>query len=1022
MKNRHPARIVALSCLLALNPACSKDDDKSAKDATATPTGLNLPAGEYLPIDLKPHAPDLGGKGAYARAFEAAKDTFTGAAAQSRKGDFVIGNAHVRFALQGPDRHASPCPWGGNLIDAAIVRADGSSPPDEMGEYCLFFNLGRTQRAEHIEILRDGSAGGPAIIAVTGADTLDDYINLRGMASGFLSALGLKLPIDPDVDVPMTVSRFFILGADDRTLRVVTALRNDGDDELLLGVGELIDSGGEVEFFSPLSGQDGFGYRPMPPEKLDWLAFRGAESSHAFAPPLKDGGPGASYLAISGVAGILLGSDNLMGTLTGGPKKFPEDSAALTVAGGETLIYHHLVAVGDGGLSSMSDAIWQARGAEVGKVAGTVVDDAGEGVAGVRISAIGAEGRTVTQFLSDADGAFSGTLPPGAWQLSADPLDRLLVSAADVSIDVGGEVGDAKVVLGKASRLEITVRDGKDAVVPAKLTVYCDGKCPEATGHYRDTNGDSLGEGIAAVEFLGMESKHEVPLPPGKYTAVLTGGPTRSLWPADAATKGGAAIEVSPGEATQLDGILRQAVDTSGWLCGDFHVHAINSPDSRVNNLRRVKTFLADGVDVLVATDHDYITDFTPYIKQAKASSHLATIAGVEITTFDYGHFNAFPMKRDPADLTGGAIDWAGGDGPGLDPPAIVEAANKIGDGTPVVQINHPTFGFMGAIEVDILGGISLAPRKRFRLSDDPPDPKTGDTGLFTDKFTAIELLTGHRGGGWGGPGGGSDGFTVVSNWWYALLSRGVRWTGTAVSDTHSAIRSQGGGPRTWVRVGSGKDKLASFDVQHFAKAVNAGKAVGSEGPFVQMWAEAGGKKGLIGDVLAVKPDTPVKVTVDIQAPEWMDLSSVELYLTPTQTAPPPGESNSDAPKPFAKVKLKPDPSTLKAGVDAKTKRWHLQATFEVKTAADGYIVAYVHGDKNMPGALFNGRDVKPFAFTNPIFLDADGGGYNNPPLKKAVQNVPPPPPPPTHGAPPPVHREPPVDAIIEAIEALGGH
>jgi hypothetical protein len=68
-----------------------------------------------------------------------------------------------------------------------------------------------------------------------------------------------------------------------------------------------------------------------------------------------------------------------------------------------------------------------------------------------------------------------------------------------------------------------------------------------------------------------------------------------------------------------------------------------------------------------------------------------------------------------------------------------------------------------------------------------------------------------------------------------------------------------------------------------------------------------------------------------------------------------------------------------------------------------------------MPGALFNGRQVKPFAFTNPIFLDADGGGYNHPPLQKAVQKVPPPPPPPTE-------RKPTMDEIIEAIEALKPH
>ena len=34
--------------------------------------------------------------------------------------------------------------------------------------------------------------------------------------------------------------------------------------------------------------------------------------------------------------------------------------------------------------------------------------------------------------------------------------------------------------------------------------------------------------------------------------------------------------------------------------------------------------------------------------------------------------------------------------------------------------------------------------------------------------------------------------------------------------------------------------------------------------------------------------------------------------------------------------------------------------------------------------------DQTPFAYSNPVYLDADGGGYNNPPLKDLAQTLPP--------------------------------
>jgi len=218
--------------------------------------------------------------------------------------------------------------------------------------------------------------------------------------------------------------------------------------------------------------------------------------------------------------------------------------------------------------------------------------------------------------------------------------------------------------------------------------------------------------------------------------------------------------------------------------------------------------------------------------------------------------------------------------------------------------------------------------------------------------------------------------FHTIGHWWFALLSRGVRWTGTAVSDTHSWNSSISGGARTFVYVGAGKDTPETFDVGLFAKQINAMRVTGSSGPFVVVTASAGDKSATVGDTLAVAPGGDVMLKIDIQGADWLSLEAIDIYRSPTDTAPPPGETSTASLKPFATVALKD--GTLGEPT--------------AKVTADGYYVVTVRGKKNsIPAPLVNGKDVTPFAFTNPIFVDADGNGYDNPPAGKFGTTTPPP-------------------------------
>lgn len=993
-----PRMLAALSlCLTLISTACGQDDERASCTDAKVPVSAKGVAADLTAFWAQPCA-----KGAYLRVAGQA-DLFEGHAAQGRVGDYAIGNGRVRFIIQSADRHSGPCPWGGNLIDADLVRPAGEPGQDEMGEYCLLFNLGRTMRAESFEILNDGAQGGPAVLAVSGQDTLLDFINVSTVVEQYLG-IKLKLPFDPDADVPLQVTRYFVLPPQGEVLHVLTALRNTGKTPLSLSVGELIDSGGKVEFFNPASKLGGFGYANGSMDSLDFLAFRGRKSSHMYAPATPGTAPGAAYLAISGVAGVVTGTSNAMEFLSTPAAKLADHPATVNLAPEEVVVRRHMVVVGDGGLSSLTGPLWQARGVQTGRISGVVRDDLGQPAGDLRVSVLDPGGHAVTQVLTDAQGAFGLDLPPGSWRLASADRGHATPAPAQVEVLAGKKTDGLEVQVSRPGTLDVTIRTPGGKPTPAKITVTCEGECKGgATSPFADVTFDKLPKGVAAVAFAGMDGAVRIDLPPGSYRVVATKGHTWSIWPDNAHLAGGKPFDVKAGEATDVQAVLAQAVDTAGWMSADLHVHAIDSPDSPVTHLERVRTFLAEGVDILVSTDHDYVADLRPAIAELGAQEALVGLSGVEATTFDYGHFNVFPIDRKATDLTGGALDWGGGEGQCLHPTQIKEGLAAMGSG-PVLQVNHPAGGYLTAIEVDIASGTSAADPRKFRIA--PPDqlPPKGDTGLFDPGFTAVELLNGYS----------LSKFRKVAHWWFALLSRGVRWTGTAASDTHKQHSNQSGGPRTWVQMGAGKDSAATFDAAVFTQGIHSMAALASNGPFVRVTAigPKGNKAGM-GQTLAVSPGDEVRFEIEVQAPAWMSLDAVELYDTPTNTAPPAGKESSEVIKPDQWVQLLLGKEHLVPGVDKKTSRWLRTVQMKATAKADSYFVFMVKGAKALPAALVGGSAVTPFACTNPIFVDVDGGGYDHPPLKWSA--APPPPPPP-----PAPSRGPTFDDLEEVLARLG--
>ena len=205
---------------------------------------------------------------------------------------------------------------------------------------------------------------------------------------------------------------------------------------------------------------------------------------------------------------------------------------------------------------------------------------------------------------------------------------------------------------------------------------------------------DGLPFGLAASVFIDPSGDSgAVALEPGTYQVVVSRGLEYS---SNAQT-----VVVNAGMTTTVNAAIARVTDSTGFVGSDFHVHSIESPDSQIARHDRVVTLLAEGLDFFTPTDHDIRTSYTPDIAAIPgASSLLGTVPGAEMTTFDYGHFNGWPLTVDPSQVNGGTVDFCGAAPAGMDFPAYgnycltpgqIIAAAHADPGVDTVQINTST-------------------------------------------------------------------------------------------------------------------------------------------------------------------------------------------------------------------------------------------------------------------------------------------------------------------------------------------
>ncbi|HYC55295.1 MAG TPA: hypothetical protein VEL28_10225 [Candidatus Binatia bacterium] len=916
-----------------------------------------------------------GAQGAEAFQIADSGDLIGGPLAMGKVGDYMIRNGNIRAVIRGLGReHSFSLLNGGQLIDADLARFDGSQDRDSWQGIQPMINVSSTQATDSIVVVNDGSNGLPAIIESSGPDDLFDTIQPDVLV---FTQPPLSVPQSAvDSNLPLQVSTRFILSPYSNYVQVATKVENLGASTLRLYVGDFINPSGQLEPFGPGQGYGETLIRngsdsASQGQTLDFLAFQGqfdaAGVTYGLVFPTTTTGTmttrNTSSFSQSGVF-AWLNNQNLFDTLFSDPDDKPDGSFVVPAGGENTLRRWFVIGKTVSDVTKVRSELFVR---ETGAVQGTVTV-AGAPVSGAHVTLInnrinepGACPETTncvnvySSTLTDESGFYRIYAPVGSYRIATrskgTPFEDNEPAPTETPIVIEyKKTALLDVDLPGTATVSISITDHLSNPSPGKVSIVgvpeaadplnseFAGGIAEMVGRYFgwpfENKGDAFG--LVDVQFAGADGQTgDFLLEPGTYQVVTSRG-----YEYDVHSQ---SLTVQAGDDVDLSAVVNRVVDTSGFVSIDTHVHMLNSPDSAVSRERRILTMIAEGVDFFANTDHDFIHDLSDEITAMGVGNLVANAPAAEMTTSQYGHFNAWPQAVNAAEVDGGALDWGragepNGAGYPSDGSYDLSPAEIFGSFNPasqVIQINHFNSDSLGhfnqlAIDTDAVPPVSATVAYRCVGGSFDGNPCEVPICLGgANDGASCTIPANCPGGTCSSPSFGrtcddggvcmaaghpnnflrldpsvtntfDDGFTALEVWieagraqtdllrsdnmsdWFNLLNQGIYKAGVADSDTHHSVTVQAGGPRTFVA--SATDDPGSIDPAALAVSVNGMRAIGTNGPFlsVELNNNSGGTAGhALGTSRTVEFDGggTDSVSIHVEAPLWAEYDRIELYV-----------------------------------------------------------------------------------------------------------------------------------------------
>jgi len=566
------------------------------------------------------------------------------------------------------------------------------------------------------------------------------------------------------------------------------------------------------------------------------------------------------------------------------------------------------------------NGIWREltlqSGIPAARVYGEVTEQLGDAkrsereVAHARVVGLDEEGKPQLLTFADKSGRFDVESPTSVveWYAALDATQ----TSAPVRFPPGTTYA-LKLDVSPGGELHVRISDGDTkAPITARLVVHgIEGTLDPSFGP--DWRASGAGPIIDT-----LRGDAATPLPAGRYRVCATKGIEYSIDCRELSIEGGRGMTLG------LE--LRHVLPTPTLLDCDLHVHARPSFDTLVSVEDRVLSLVAAGIDFAVPTEHNLVGDYGPALASLDLSNELATVRGVEVTTYSprFGHFGVFPYPADKPI-----------------PPfrhsnigALFNAAHR-GDPNRIVQVNHPRME----------KGIGY-----FSVAGYDPDAVNVPSRIRLD-FDSIEVYNGYE---------IQQPVKVqaVLRDYFSLLNRGRKYVATGSSDSHHIQYQWAGYPRTVVDMGV--DLGASLSPDHIdplavVAAIKHGHAIVTSGPLLEVTANGAHP----GDDIQ-KTNDPIVAHVRLRAAGWVDVTSLELVVD--------GKSIRTFDIASRPTKTGPEIGTLQE-IQARTIRFEQDVPIPSGLNAKSWFVFIARGTRKLDDVL-PFMPVTPFAMTNPIWIN----------------------------------------------------
>jgi hypothetical protein len=516
-------------------------------------------------------------------------------------------------------------------------------------------------------------------------------------------------------------------------------------------------------------------------------------------------------------------------------------------------------------------------------------------------------------------------LPQGLYSVRANFFPAVVENLLSVDLEKENACFLRDLPKGK---IKISIRNRAGVFVPGKTTFI--GLDPTRTPYFRPENPletNNSHEYFKNSCFPQAEGL-EVDLPVGTYMISASRGPEYSL--------DQKVIEVSENSKQELVFHINKVVDAKNLISVDPHMHTLNS-DGSMTIAERIKSVVAEGVDVAISADHNYLSDYPSVLKKLGLGEYIAVLIGQEVTPLDVNRvympeFNRFPLRMREGEPGNGAIDIRFFEN---NTPIFGESRRK--DPRALIQVNHPRrrgYGYFSYYQLD---------------------PETAATALkgFDTSFDLLEVMN--------GPFFSHDknkNSEVIADWLH-LLKRGYYFPIMGSSDSHGIDQEEPGYARTYVFYDGAKG--TGLDIDTLLRALKKGRSFVSNGPVVQFMIN---RQHLPGDLFTVRDGT-LDIRIKVQSAPWVSVDEVRIIVN--------GERKIILP-----VKA-PREQILK-----------FQDRISLNLEYDSYIAIEVLGNETLFPVVQNSTKYDgyecgplPYALTNPIFVDVDGNGKFDSPLPK---------------------------------------